>query len=138
MEGDPEKVLRLDEYSGEVAGVPRSFFGHPSLGTGKKSYGKDLDDDDSTHDIVMTRFKFKVRGHSPVTGVIVAVPASRITALPTSKSFSRASQLYPNPNGFEAAAVVWEEGDTVYLCFVARRYAPALEALQRELRGVAA
>lgn len=136
-EADPAKVLRLEEFSGEAAAVPRSFLGHPSLGTGKKSYGKDLDGD-STHDIVMTRFKFKVRGHSPVTGVIVAVPASRITALPAAKGFSRASQLYPKPSGFGAAAVVWQEGDTVYLCFVPRRYAPALEALQRELRGVAA
>jgi hypothetical protein len=138
-EADPEKVLLLEEYSGEVAAVPRSFFGHHSLGTDKKSYGKDLDED-STHDIVMTRFKFKARGHSSVTGVIVAVPASRITALPTAKSFSGASRLYPSPSasGFGAAAVVWKEGDTVYLCFVPLRYAPALETLQRELRGVAA
>lgn len=136
-EADPEKVLQLEEYSGDVDAVPHRFFGHPSLGTDKKSYGKDLDGD-STHDIVMTRFRFKARGHSPVTGVIVAVPASRMTALPSAKSFSRASQLYPNPSGFGAAAVVWKEGDTVFLCFVPRRYAPALESLQRELRGVAA
>ena len=133
---DPAQVLLLEEYSGIVAAVPRSF-GHKRLGIDKTTYGEDLDGD-STHDVAMTRFSFDSPGHGVVTGVIVAVPNSRVTALPAAKVFSLASQLYPSPSDFGAAAVVWTEGDTVYLCFVPRRYAPALEAMQRELRGVAA
>ena len=128
--------MLLDGYSGIVAAVPGSF-GHKRLGIDRNSYGADLDGD-STHDVAMTRFRFSSPGHGVVTGVIVAVSKSRITALPSAKVFSRASHLYPSPSGFGAAAVVWTEGDTVYLLFVPRRYAPALEAMQRELRGVAA
>ena len=133
---NPDDVQQLDRFNGgPVSNLPGSFH-HPRLGTGSSVYGKDLDGD-SAHDIAMTVFKFSHRGYGTVMGVVVAVPASRVADLPATGSFSQASHQYSRPGDFAAASVVWLEGDTVYLAFVPRRNAPALEAMQRELRGVA-
>lgn len=134
---DPEEVVRLEEFSGEPAPKHPAGFRHRSLGWGSKFYGYDLDDD-GTHDLTITQFKYRSRAFGVTPGVIVAVPVDRVTELPTAKDFSRASALYPNPSGFAAAAVTWTDGKTVYFCFVPRRQARALELLQRELKGTTA
>ncbi len=134
---DPAQVVRLEEFSGEPTPKRPAGFRHRSLGWGSKFYGKDIDED-GTHDLAITRFKYRSPAFGVVTGVIIAVPVSRVTGLPTAKDFSRASQLYPNPSGFAAAAVTWTDGKTVYFCFVPRRQARALEQLQRELKGTTA
>jgi hypothetical protein len=133
---DPDDVQQLERFDGLPAPELPGSFHHGRLGTDSSVYGKDLDGD-SRHDISMTVFKFDPPGYSPIMGVVAAVPASRVTALPAARSFSRAAHQYPSPGGFAAASVVWVEGDTVYLAFIPRRYAPALEVMQRELQGVA-
>lgn len=134
---DPAQVVLLETFAGEPAPTHPAGFRHPSLGWDSRFYGKDLDGD-SSHDIAITRFEFHSRAHGRLTGVIVEIPASRVTELPATTDFSRSSVLYPSPGGFDAAAVTWTDGTTVYLCFVPRRQAAALGHLQSELRGTTA
>ena len=134
---DPDEVIRLEKFSGEPAPKHPAGFRHRSLGWSSKFYGYDLDED-GTHDLAITQFKYRSRAFGVTPGVIVAVPVDRVTELPTAKDFSRASALYPSPSGFAAAAVTWTDGQTVYFCLVPRRQARALEHLQRELKGTTA
>lgn len=131
---DWKQVEHLEEFVGEPAPYHPAGFRHRDFVWGSRFYGRNLDSDPA-HDMAVTRFNYNPRAFGLVKGVVVAIPAERVSELPTAGDFSRAPLLYPNPSGFAAAAVTWSDGKTVFICFVPRRQAPALEHLQRELRG---
>ncbi|MEX0716262.1 MAG: hypothetical protein WD066_06745 [Planctomycetaceae bacterium] len=70
-------------------------------------------------------------GASMVSGVVIAIPKSRIADPPTVTRFDPHGGLYPSAGG--VTVVAWTEGDLVYVCGV-RGGAAQPERLDRALR----
>ena len=113
--------------------LPPSWIGQPGLRVSETLSGLDLDGRNG-HDGAAAYFAFATGRAAPIRGVLVAIPAVRISELPTATVFRRAPVAYPQTG---VVSVAWQEGDLVYLCFVAGD-TTLLERLQRGMTGTAA
>jgi len=113
--------------------LPPSWIGHPGLRVSETLSGLDLDGRDG-HDGAAAYFAFSARRAAPVRGILVALPVDRVSDLPTATDFRRAPVAYPQTG---VVSIAWQEGDLVYLCFVAGD-TTLLERLQRGMTGTAA
>lgn len=113
--------------------LPPSWIGQPGLRVSETLSGLDLDDR-AGHDGAAAYFAFSAGRVAPIRGVLVAIPADRISELPAATIFRRAPVAYPQTG---VVSVAWQEGDLVYLCFVPGD-TRLLERLQRGMTGTAA
>lgn len=78
-------------------------------------------------------FRLQTRGGPPITGIIVAIPKSRISSPPASTRFEfRPPRAYTDAGG--VVMVAWTEGDLVYVCGV-RGGAQQAQLLEAALYG---
>ncbi len=113
--------------------LPPSWIGQPGLRVSETLSGLDLDDR-AGHDGAAAYFACSAGRVAPIRGVLVAIPADRISELPAATIFRRAPVAYPQTG---VVSVSWQEGDLVYLCFVPGD-TRLLERLQRGMTGTAA
>ncbi len=113
--------------------LPPSWGSNPGLRVSETLSGLNLDDRDG-HDGAAAYFAFMSGRAAPIRGVLVAVPADRVTDLPAATVFSRAPVAYPQKG---IVSVAWQKGDLVYICFVPGNTA-MLERVQRGMTGSAA
>ena len=113
--------------------LPPSWLGQSGLRVSETLSGLDFDGRDG-HDGAAAYFAFSAGRAVPIRGVLVAIPAERISELPAATVFRRAPVAYPQA---DVVSVTWREGDLVYLCFVAGD-TTLLERLQRGMTGTAA
>ena len=121
--------------SGFDVPLPATWSANRRLRVSQEFRGIDLDDNPG-HDAAVAIFHFLSSRNAPVSGIIAAIPASRVEPLPSAVSFSRADSQYIQKNGRPVAAV-WQEGNLVYVCFVLGS-AAVLERIQRNLSRSAA
>ena len=120
-------VAALPAFDGGfAAGVPLDWKGLRTLRFAAFVHGLDSASS-KTHLGAIHRFKLLRSGRGPVNGFLLAVPKSRVTTLPSAKSFAAAKVVYPKSRRFATAA--WTDGGLVYICFV-RGGAGEIEALQ--------
>ncbi|MHC4878295.1 MAG: anti-sigma factor [Planctomycetota bacterium] len=113
--------------------LPPSWGSNPGLQVSETLSGLDLDDR-AGHDGAAAYFAYLSGRAAPIRGVLVAVPADRVTDVPAATVFSRAPVAYPQKG---IVSVAWQNGDLVYLCFVPGNTA-MLERVQRGMTGSAA
>jgi len=116
--------------------LPAPWTGNPRLSVGREFRGIDLDDKPG-HDAAVTIFRYSPSRNAPISGILAAIPASRVAPLPESVSFALADSQYIQIDGRRPVAAVWREGDTVYVCLVLGSAAD-LERIQRNLSTAAA
>ena len=126
----------LETFNGsETLDIPAYFDGGTRIGIERKMKGQNLDEQPG-HDVAVTRFVFRPARAAPFTGVIVAVPISRLNSVPTAADFSVAQVFYVR-NGASTSTIAmatWKERETVYLCFVSGN-ASHIEQMQNYLGG---
>lgn len=125
---------RLTQFDGSfVAPQP---FEWGAINIDKQGLGQDVDGA-AGHDVLLRRFHFDSRrGHS-VQGVLVTVPAHRVSPPPAADRFATASPRYRTYEGQPFAAVAWQEGQWVYICLIPNNPGD-LELLQRSTQATAA
>ncbi len=125
---------QLDRFDG--AFNPPKPFEWSAISVDSRAFGQDLDGRKG-HEAMLRRFQFDThRGHV-VQGVLVAIPAKRISPPPAADRFAIASPRYPSFEGQPFAVVAWQEGQWVYLCLIPNQPGD-LELLQRSTHGTAA
>lgn len=132
--------LDLSETSEFDAGfkfaVPATWSANHRIRVGQELRGLSLDEE-AGHEAAIAIFRFSPGRAAPVSGILAAVPSSRVQPLPVAASFQSAAARYVQKNGRRPVAAVWQERDTVYVCFVLGSAAD-LERIQRSLNGSAA
>jgi hypothetical protein len=121
--------------SGFEFSLPATWAGNRRLRVGREFRGIDLDDV-AGHDAAVASFSYLPSRNAPVNGILAAIPANRIPALPKAGSFAQADAQYIPKDG-RLVAAVWRERDTVYVCLVLGSAAD-LERIQRNLSTSAA
>lgn len=116
--------------------LPAPWTANPRLRVGREFRGIDLDDDPG-HDAAVAIFRYSPSRNAPISGILAAIPASRVAPLPKSSSFALADSRYIQIDGRRPVAAVWRERDTVYVCLVLGSAAD-LEQIQRNLSTAAA
>lgn len=125
---------RLERFDGSFkAPLP---FEWSAISIDSRAFGQDLDGV-SGHEVVMQRFQFETRRGHVVQGMLVTLPAKRVSPPPAADRFATASPRYPTFEGQPFAAVAWQEGQWIYLCLIPNQPGD-LELLQRSTQGTAA
>lgn len=116
--------------------LPAPWAANRRLQVGREFRGIDLDEDPG-HDAAVAIFRYSPSRNAPISGILAAIPASRVEPSPSSASFAQADSQYIQKDGRRPVAAVWQEGDMVYVCLVLGSAAD-LEQIQRNLSQAAA
>ena len=127
-------VTKLSRYDGKV--TPPKPFEWSAINVFGDVRGQDLDGTPG-HDAAVRLFQFDTRRGHIVQGLLISMPAQRVSPPPAASRFSVASPRYPSIGEQRFAAVTWQEGDWVYFCLIPDNPGD-LELLQRSTQGVAA
>lgn len=127
-------VTKLSRYDGKVA--PPKPFEWSAISVLGDVRGQDLDGTPG-HDAAVRLFQFDSRRGHIVQGLLITLPAQRVSPAPAASRFNVASPRYPSIGEQRFAAVAWQEGDWVYICLIPDNPGD-LELLQRSTQGMAA
>lgn len=136
-----ELLARLTLNQSQLAQFDRGFespqpFEWGAINIDGQGQGQDIDGTPG-HDVLLRRFHFDSRRGHVVQGVLVSLPAHRVSPSPAADRFATASPRYRTYEGQPFAAVAWQEGPWVYICLVPN-HPGDLELLQRSTQATAA
>ena len=133
----PIDLSATDQFDkGFEFALPAPWTGNPRLRVGREFRGIDLDGK-AGHDAAVAIFSYSPSRNAPISGILAAIPASRVAPLPESGTFAQADAQYIQKDGRRPVVAVWRARDTVYVCLVLGSAAD-LEQIQRNLSTAAA